>query len=37
MPATLTAVRNWRYNPTLLNGKPIETQEEVTVVFRLPR
>ena len=37
MPATLIAVRNWRYNPTLLNGKPIETQEEITIVFRLPR
>jgi hypothetical protein len=30
-------VRNWRYAPTLLNGKPIETQEEITIVFRLPR
>jgi hypothetical protein len=37
MPNALTAVRNWRYNPTLLNGKPIETQEEITIVFRLPR
>jgi len=37
LPNSLTAVRNWRYNPTLLNGKPIETQEEITIVFRLPR
>lgn len=37
LPNSLTAVRNWRYAPTLLNGKPIETQEEITIVFRLPR
>jgi TonB family protein len=36
LPAALTAVREWRYNPTLLNGQPIETQEEISVVFRLP-
>jgi TonB family protein len=37
MTASLTAVRNWRYNPTLLNGKPVETQAEITLVYRLPR
>jgi outer membrane biosynthesis protein TonB len=37
LPNSLTAVRNWRYAPTLLNGRPIETQEEITIVFRLPR
>jgi outer membrane biosynthesis protein TonB len=36
LPAALTAVREWRYNPTLLNGKPIETQEDISLVFRLP-
>ena len=36
LPASLTAVREWRYNPTLLNGRPIETQEDISVVFRLP-
>jgi TonB family protein len=36
-PAALTAVREWRYNPTLLNGQPIETQEDISLVFRLPR
>jgi TonB family protein len=36
LPAALTAVREWRYNPTLLNGQPIETQEDISVVFRLP-
>jgi TonB family protein len=36
LPAALTAVREWRYSPTLLNGKPIETQEDISLVFRLP-
>ncbi len=35
--AAMTAVRDWKYNPTTLNGKPIETQEDVTFVFRLPK
>jgi TonB family protein len=34
--AAMLAVREWRYRPTLLNGKPVETQEDVTFVFRLP-
>jgi TonB family protein len=34
--AAMTAAREWRYNPTLLNGKPVETQEDVSFVFRLP-
>jgi TonB family protein len=34
--AAMLAVREWRYRPTLLNGKAIETQEDVTFVFRLP-
>jgi TonB family protein len=36
-PAALAAVRQWRYNPTLLNGQPIETQEDISLVFRLPK
>ena len=36
LPAALTAVREWRYNPTLLNGQPVETQEDISLVFRLP-
>jgi outer membrane biosynthesis protein TonB len=35
--AATTAVRDWKYNPTTLNGKPIETQEDVSFVFRLPK
>jgi len=34
--AAMIAVREWRYRPTLLNGKPIETQQDITFVFRLP-
>jgi hypothetical protein len=34
--AAMIAVREWRYKPTLLNGKAVETQEDVTFVFRLP-
>ena len=34
--AAMLAVREWRYRPTLLNGKPVEMQEDMTFVFRLP-
>ncbi len=34
--AAMTAVREWRYSPTLLNGKPVEMQEDVSFVFRVP-
>jgi TonB family protein len=34
--AAMVAVREWRYRPTLLNGKRVEMQEDVTFVFRLP-
>jgi hypothetical protein len=37
MTPSLTALRLWRYNPTMLNGKAIETEEEITLVYRLPR
>jgi protein TonB len=33
--AALEAVRQWRYQPTLLNGKPIEVATEITVNFKL--
>ncbi|HWG57901.1 MAG TPA: TonB family protein [Candidatus Acidoferrales bacterium] len=35
--AAVTAVRNWRYEPTLLGGQPVATEEEITFVFQLPR
>lgn len=34
--AASDALREWRYTPALLNGKAIESQQRVTVVFTLP-
>ena len=34
--AAVSAVREWRYKPAMLNGKRVETQERVTFVFNLP-
>lgn len=33
--AAVAAVRQWRYTPPLLNGKPIAVQKEITVDFKL--
>jgi len=40
-PATLTnaavvAVRRWRFSPAVLNGKPVEVQQRITITFKLP-
>jgi hypothetical protein len=32
----MDAVSPWRYEPTLLNGQPIEVLTAVTVDFKLP-
>ncbi|MGH9570293.1 MAG: energy transducer TonB [Candidatus Angelobacter sp.] len=32
--AALDAVKQWRYRPYLLNGKPVEVETFITVVFR---
>jgi TonB family protein len=34
--AAITAVRQWRYSPCLLDGKPIAVQKEITVIFKAP-
>jgi TonB family protein len=34
--AALTAVREWRYGPTLFDGHRIQVQEDIRLVFRLP-
>ncbi len=34
--AATTAVRQWRYSPSTLDGKPIEVQKRITIVFKLP-
>jgi len=33
--AALKAVRSWRYKPYLLNGKPVEVETQINVVFSL--
>jgi periplasmic protein TonB len=33
--AALTTVQQWRYQPTLLNGQPVEVQTEIDVNFTL--
>lgn len=35
--SAMVAVRQWKYSPTMLNGKAIATQEDVTFVFRVPK
>jgi protein TonB len=34
IPAAMSAIREWRYAPTLLNGRPVKTEADVTIVFR---
>jgi protein TonB len=34
--AAKDAVRQWRYSPYLLNGKPVSVQTRITVSFKLP-
>ena len=33
--AALDAVRQWRYQPTLLNGQPVEIVTNIDVTFEL--
>ena len=35
--AALEAVRQWRYQPTLLNGQPVEVPATIDVVFELEK
>lgn len=35
VPAAMSAVRQWRFSPTILGGQAMETEEDVTVLFRL--
>lgn len=35
--AAMDAAQHWRYLPALLNGQPVETDQDVQIDFRLPR
>src|ERR1039457_6818472 len=35
VPAAITAVKQWRYKPFLLNGQPVEVETTITVIFTL--
>jgi hypothetical protein len=37
LPATISAIRQWRYRPTLLNKRPVPVQQDVTIEFRPPQ
>lgn len=37
VPAALAAARDWRFIPALLNGVPIDAEQDVNIAFRLPR
>jgi len=37
LPATMSAMRLWRYKPTLLNKTPVPAQQDVTIEFRPPQ
>ena len=37
LPATKRAIRQWHYRPTLLDKRPVQAQQDVTIEFRPPR
>jgi TonB family protein len=36
LPAAMSAIRLWQYKPTLLNGRPVHAQQDITIEFRPP-
>jgi hypothetical protein len=36
LPSVARAIREWRYEPTYLDNKPVETQAQIEVDFRPP-
>ncbi len=36
LPAAISAIRLWRFKPTLLNNRPVQVQQDVTIEFRPP-
>ena len=37
LPATREAIRQWRYTPTLLDKRPVQAEQDVTIEFRPPQ
>jgi hypothetical protein len=37
LPAAITAIRQWRFEPTLLDRRPVQAQQEITIEFQPPR
>jgi TonB-like protein/PilZ domain-containing protein len=37
LPAAMSAIRVWRYKPTLLNNTPVQAQQDVTIEFLPPQ
>jgi hypothetical protein len=37
LPAAISAIRQWRFEPTLLNRRPVQAQQEITIEFQPPR
>ena len=35
--SALSAVRQWRYQPTILDGQPVEIDTHITVIYTLAR
>lgn len=35
LPAAIDAVKDWKYNPYLVNGEPVDVQTQVKVNFTL--
>jgi periplasmic protein TonB len=36
VPAAMDAAKYWQYVPALLNGQPVETEQDIEMDFRLP-
>ncbi len=34
LPAAISAIRQWRFKPTLVNQSPVQAQQDVTIEFR---
>jgi TonB-like protein len=37
LPATVEAIRQWRYRPTLMDKRPVQAQQDITIEFRPPQ